>query len=167
MSKNLEAKKQVVEEIKEKIVKAKSALVVDYRGLNVQEVTELRKKMKESGVEYKVYKNTLISLAAQGSVFESLLGNLSGPNAVAFSYEDPVISAKILNDFAKEHKNLELKAGVIESEYCDLEKIKAIAEIPSRDVLLAKFLGSIKSPLSNFAYVLQAIIDKNTDNVEA
>jgi large subunit ribosomal protein L10 len=167
MSNNLEIKKQIVEEIKEKFSKAKSAVVVDYRGLNVEEVTELRKKMREAGVEYKVYKNTMMRLAAKETGFGDLEGDLTGPNGVAFGYEDPVVPAKILNDFAKEHKNLELKAGVVEGQYCDLAKIQAIADIPSREVLLAKFLGSIKSPVSNLAYLLQAIADKNEGGAEA
>ncbi|QXM07301.1 50S ribosomal protein L10 [Crassaminicella indica] len=161
MSSNLEIKKQIVEEIKGKFSKAQSAVVVDYRGLTVEEATELRKKMREAGVEYKVYKNTLMRLAVKDTDFESLTANLTGPNAVAFGYEDPVTPAKILNDFAKDHKALELKAGVVEGQYYDVDTIKEIAEIPSREVLLAKLLGSIKSPLSNLAYLLQAIADKN------
>lgn len=166
MSSKLDAKKQVVEEIKDKFSKAQSAVIVDYRGLNVEEVTELRKKMREAGVEYKVYKNTMTRMAAQETGFEALLGDLTGPNAIAFGYNDPVTPAKILSDFAKEHKKLELKAGLVEGQYCDEEKIKAIANIPPREVLLAQFLGSIKSPLSNLAYLLQAIADKQ-DGAEA
>ncbi|QEK11157.1 50S ribosomal protein L10 [Crassaminicella thermophila] len=161
MSSNLDVKKQIVEEIKEKFSKAQSAVIVDYRGLTVEEVTELRKQMREAGVEYKIYKNTLMRLAVKDTDFESLTADLTGPNAVAFGYEDPVTPARILNDFAKEHKALELKSGVVEGQYYDIETIKQIAEIPSREVLLAKFLGSIKSPLSNLAYLLQAIADKN------
>ncbi len=160
MSNKLDVKKQVVEEIKEKFSKAQSAIVVDYRGLKVEEVTELRKKMREAGVEYKVYKNTMTRMAAQETGFEALLGDLTGPNAIAFGYEDPVTPAKILSDFAKDHKKLELKAGLVEGQYCDVEKVKAIANIPSREVLLSQFLGSITSPLSNLAYLLQAIADK-------
>lgn len=167
MSNSLELKKQIVEEIKEKFNKAQAAVVVDYRGLTVGETTELRKKMREAGVDYKVYKNTMTRIAAQETGFDALLGDLTGPNGIAFGYDDPVVPAKVLNDFAKDHKKLELKAGVVEGQYCDLDKIKAIAEIPSREVLLAKFLGSIKSPLSNFAYMLQAIIDKNDNSAEA
>ncbi len=162
MSNAIEIKKQIVEEIKEKFSKAQSAVIVDYRGLTVEEVTELRKKMREAGIDYKVYKNTMTRMAAQETGFESLLGDLTGPNAIAFSYADPVIPAKILNDFAKTHKKLELKSGVVEGKYCGLEEIKAIAEIPSREVLLAKLLGSIKSPVSNLAYLLQAIADKQS-----
>ncbi|AOT71157.1 50S ribosomal protein L10 [Geosporobacter ferrireducens] len=166
MSSKLDAKKQIVEEIKGKFSKAQSAIIVDYRGLKVEEVTELRSKMREAGVEYKVYKNTMTRMAAQETGFEALLGDLTGPNAIAFGYNDPVTPAKILSDFAKDHKKLELKAGLVEGQYCDVEKVKAIANIPSREVLLAQFLGSIKSPLSNLAYLLQAIADKQ-DGAEA
>jgi large subunit ribosomal protein L10 len=167
MSSNIESKKQVVEEIKEKFTKAQSAVVVNYRGLTVEEVTELRKAMREAGVDYKVYKNTLTRLAVKGTEFESLTENLTGPNAVAFGYADPIVPAKILNDFAKDHKALELKSCVVEGQYYGVETIKEIAEIPSREVLLAKLLGSIQSPLSNLAYVIKAIADKNEGTVEA
>jgi len=169
MSKNLEIKKAQVEEIREKLEKAQAAVLVNYRGLNVAETTELRRKFREAGVEYKVYKNNLLKIAIKGTDFEPLENDLTGPNAIAFGYEDPVIPAKIIKEFAKEHKALELKAGVVEGEYCDLEKITAIADIPSKEVLIGKFLGSIKAPISNFAYLLQAIIDKENgeDSAEA
>lgn len=160
MSKNLELKKQVVAEIKEKFEKAQSVVVVDYRGLKVEEADALRKAFREAGVDYKIYKNNLTKLALEGTTFESIAQDLTGPNAIAFGYGDPVVPAKIVKDFAKDHKNLEFKSGVVEGKYCDLETIKAIADIPSREVLIAKFLGSIKSPVSNFAYLLQAIVDK-------
>lgn len=160
MSKNLEVKKQVVAEIKEKFEKAQSVVVVDYRGLKVEEADALRKAFREAGVEYKIYKNNLTKLALEGTAFEAIAKDLTGPNAIAFGYGDPVVPAKIIKDFAKDHKNLEFKSGVVENNYCDLEAIKQIADIPSREVLIAKFLGSIKSPVSNFAYLVQAIIDK-------
>ena len=160
MSNNFDKKKLIVQEIKEKFEQAKSVVVVDYRGLKVEEATELRKIFREAGVDYKIYKNNLVKLALEGTAFETLANDLTGPNAIAFGYEDPVVPAKILKDFSKDHKNLELKSGVIESVYYDLDGIKAIADIPSREVLIAKFLGSIKSPVSNFAYLLQNIIDK-------
>ena len=161
MSKNLELKKQVVAEIKEKFEKAQSVVVVDYRGLKVEEADALRKAFREAGVDYKIYKNNLTKLAIEGTAFEVIGQDLTGPNAIAFGYGDPVTPAKIVKDFAKDHKNLEFKSGIIESKYCDLEAIKEIADIPSRDVLIGKFLGSIKSPISNLAYLLQAIVDKN------
>lgn len=169
MSNNLNFKKAQVEEIKGKLENAQSAVLVEYRGLNVAETTELRKKFREAGVEYKVYKNNLVKIAIKDTKFEALEQDLTGPNAIAFGYEDPVVPAKVIKDFAKEHKALELKSGVVEGQYCNLEKITEIADIPSREVLIGKFLGSIKAPISNFAYLLQAIIDKDNEegSVEA
>jgi large subunit ribosomal protein L10 len=161
MSDNFEMKKKKVEEIKEKFVDAKSAILVDFRGLTVDETTELRKRFREAGVEYKVYKNNLVKLAVKDTDFESLSQDLTGPNAIAFGYADPVVPAKVIKDFAKDHKNLELKTGVIEGEYYDVDKIVEIADIPSRDELIAKFMGSIKSPVSNFVYLLTNIIEEN------
>lgn len=160
MSKNLDRKKQVVEEIKEKFDGAKSAILVDYRGLNVEETTELRKNFRESGVEYKVYKNNLVKLAIKDTDFEPLSQDLTGPNAIAFSYDDPVTPAKIIKDFSKKHEALELKTGVVEGMYFAQEKILEIATIPSRDELIAKLLGSLQAPVSNFVYLLSNIIEE-------
>lgn len=167
MSKNLERKKVVVEEIKDKFSRAKSAVVVDYRGLSVEEANELRKSFREAGVEYKVYKNNLTKLAIKDTPYEELSQELTGPNAIAFGYEDPVVPAKIIKDFAKDHKNLELKCGVVEGEYCNLEAITEIADIPSREVLLSRLLGSFKAPMSNFAYMLSNLIEKREGGEEA
>ncbi|MDN5352504.1 MAG: large subunit ribosomal protein [Clostridiales bacterium] len=154
MSKNFENKKVVVSEIKEKFSSAKSAVLVDYRGLTVEEVTELRSKFRAAGVEYKVYKNNLVKLAIKDTEFESLTEDLTGPNAIAFGIEDSVVPAKIIKDFAKDHKALELKSGVVEGSYCNLEDMIKIADLPSKEVLIGKFLGSVKAPISNFAYFL-------------
>lgn len=167
MSNNLERKKVVVGEIKDKFEKAKSAVVVNYRGLSVEDANQLRKNFREAGVEYKIYKNNLVKLAIQGTDFETLNADLTGPNAIAFGFEDPVVPAKIIKDFAASNPNLELKAGVIEGSYYDLDQIKEIADIPSRDVLIGKLLGSFQAPISNLAYLLQAIADKNTAGEEA
>lgn len=164
MSKNLEIKKQAVEEIKERFAGAKSAVLVDYRGLTVGEVTELRERFRKAGVEYKVYKNNLVKLAIKDTSFEALSADLTGPNAIAFGIEDAVIPAKIVKDFAKEHKALELKAGVVEGTYCNLEDITKIADLPSKEVLLGRFLGSIKAPVSNFAYFLSNLIKEREAN---
>lgn len=158
MSKNLENKKVVVEEIKEKFSSAKSAVLVDYRGLTVEEATELRSKFRAAGVEYKVYKNNLVKLAIKDTEFEALSKDLTGPNAIAFGIEDAVVPAKIVKEFAKTHKNLELKAGVVEGSYCNLEQITEIADLPSKEVLIGRFLGSVKAPVSNFAYFLSNLI---------
>lgn len=157
MSKNLERKKAVVAEIAEMFEKAQSAILVDYQGLNVEHTTELRKRFREAGVEYKVYKNNLVKLAIKDTEYESLIEDLAGPNAIAFGFEDPVTPAKVIKDFAKDHQALELKTGVVEGLYCDRERVMKIANIPSRDELLGKFLGSIKAPVSNFVYLLSNI----------
>lgn len=166
LSQNFENKKVKVEEIREKFSSAKSAILVDYRGLTVQEATDLRNKFREAGVEYKVYKNNLMKLAIKESSFEGLTADLAGPSAIAFGYEDPVTPAKIVKDFAKEHKNLELKAGVVEGEYYDNAKIIEIADIPSREVLLSRLVGSFQAPMSNFAYLVKNIVDKRVEEGE-
>lgn len=163
MSDIRQRKEKQVEEIRDKFQRASSAIIVDYRGLNVAEVTELRKKFREENVEYKVYKNRLVKLALEGTEYGELEQELTGPNAIAFGYEDAVAPAKIIKDFAKKAPNLELKAGIVDGTFYDQEGIKVIADIPSREVLLAKFLGSIQSPISKFAYVLKAIADEKED----
>ena len=155
-------KKGVVAEIAEKLQKSASCVVVDYKGLKVEEVTELRNKFREAGIDYKVYKNTLVRRAAAevGNMAQFDDVNLVGTNAIAFGYEDPVAPAKIVNDFAKTHPKLELKMGFVEGEFYDAENIKKLAEIPSRDELIAKLLGSLKAPVSNFVYLVDAIAKK-------
>ena len=155
-------KKGVVAEIAEKLQKSASCVVVDYKGLKVEELTELRNKFREAGIDYKVYKNTLVRRAAAevGNMAQFDDVNLVGTNAIAFGYEDPVAPAKIVNDFAKTHPKIELKMGFVEGEFYDAENIKKLAEIPSRDELIAKLLGSLKAPVSNFVYLVDAIAKK-------
>lgn len=155
-------KKGVVAEIAEKLQKSASCVVVDYKGLKVEELTELRNKFREAGIDYKVYKNTLVRRAAAevGNMAQFDDVNLVGTNAIAFGYEDPVAPAKIVNDFAKTHPKLELKMGFVEGEFYDAENIKKLAEIPSREELIAKLLGSLKAPVSNFVYLVDAIAKK-------
>lgn len=155
-------KKGVVAEIAEKLQKSASCVVVDYKGLKVEEVTELRNKFREAGIDYKVYKNTLVRRAAAevGNMAQFDDVNLVGTNAIAFGYEDPVAPAKIVNDFAKTHPKIELKMGFVEGEFYDAENIKKLAEIPSREELIAKLLGSLKAPVSNFVYLVDAIAKK-------
>ena len=159
MSKAVEMKKAIVAEITDKLEKSTSAIIVDYRGLKVDEVTELRRKFTEAGVDYKVYKNTLMKRAAESLGMTELMEELQGPNAVAISYDDPVAPARIANEFAKTHKKLELKVGMVEGVFYDQDKLKELADIPSREMLIAKLLGSLKAPVSNFAYLVQAIAD--------
>ncbi|MEA1975101.1 MAG: 50S ribosomal protein L10 [Bacillota bacterium] len=160
MSNNFEIKKKVVEEIKGKLEKSKSVVLSDYHGLSVIETSELRKNFRDAGVEYKIYKNNLVKLAVKGTEFEALTEDLAGPNAIAFGYDDPVVPAKVIKDFSKKNDKLTLKTGVIEGEYYGAEKMLKIAEIPSKDQLIVKFLGSIKSPVNNFVYLLNNISEK-------
>ncbi|MBM7615313.1 50S ribosomal protein L10 [Alkaliphilus hydrothermalis] len=160
MSKAIDMKKEVVAEITEKFQKSTAAILVDYRGLKVEELTELRKQFREAGVEYKVYKNTLMRMAAKNAGMEELVESLVGPNAVAFSYDDPIAPARIADNFAKDHKKLELKVGVVEGAFYNEDQIKELASIPAREVLIAKLLGSLKAPVSNFAYLVKAIAEK-------
>ncbi|MGN0513877.1 MAG: 50S ribosomal protein L10 [Lachnospiraceae bacterium] len=159
----IEIKKPIVEEISEYLKDAQSAVVVDYRGLTVEQDTQLRKKLREAGVVYKVYKNTMINFAIKGTEFESLAPYLEGPTAIAISKDDATAPARILYDFAKTAEKLELKAGVVEGTLYDQEGIKVIATIPSREELLSKFLGSIQSPVANFARVIKQIAEKQAE----
>ena len=155
----VELKQPIVQEISEMINGAQSVVVVDYRGLTVAEDTQLRKQLREAGVSYKVYKNTLVNRAVEGTEFESLRDSLEGPNAFAVSTEDATAPARVLAEFAKKAPNLEIKAGVVEGTFYDAEGMEAIASVPSREVLLSKLLGSIQSPITNLARVLNQIAE--------
>lgn len=157
---NLEAKKQVVEEIKVRFQNMQAAVLTDYRGLNVAEVTELRNKLRDAGVEFKVLKNTLTQIAANEVGLEGLEPYLAGPTAIAFGVNDPVAPAKILAEFAKVHKALEIKGGVLENKVIDFEGVKALADLPSREVLLAQVLGGMQTPMYGFAGSLQGVLRK-------
>lgn len=156
----VEIKAPIVEEIAENLKDAKGVVLADYRGLTVEQDTKLRKQMREAGVVYKVYKNTLIKRAIAGTEFEPLSAELDGPTAIAISKEDATAPARILNNFAKTAEALELKSGVVEGTYYDAAGIKVVATIPSRDELISKFLGSIQSPISNFARVIKQIAEQ-------
>ena len=156
----VELKQPIIEEISAAIKDAASVVVVDYRGLTVAEDTQLRKSLREAGVTYKVYKNTYVTRAIAGTEFESLKEVLEGPNAFAVSTEDATAPARVLADFAKKAPKLEIKAGVVEGTFYDADGMKAIATIPSREELLSKFLGSIQSPIANFARVINQIAEK-------
>lgn len=160
MGKNREVKEAKVKEIKEKMEKAQSIIFAKYQGLSVEEDTKLRKNLREAGVEYKVYKNTLATLAAKQLGFDEAGSVFSGPISIAFGYDDPAAPARVLNDFSKAHNMLELKGGIVQGEMFDLDKVKYLATIPPKDVLIAKLLGSFKAPLSNFVYLLDAITEK-------
>lgn len=159
-NKNRQLKEAKVAEIREKMEKAEAVVLARYQGLTVEEDTMLRKSLREAGVEYKVYKNSLVTLAAKELGHEGIVEFLEGPVSIAFGYEDATAPARILNDFAKTHKKLELKAGIVTGAIYDEAKINQLATIPPRDVLIAKLLGSFKAPISNFAYLVNAIKDK-------
>ena len=159
----VELKQPIVQEIAAQIDGAQSVVVVDYRGLTVSEDTQLRKELREADVEYKVYKNTMIRFAIQGTEFEALADDLKGPTAIAVSKTDATAPARILFGFAKTADALQLKSGVVEGTYYDEKGIQVIATIPSREELLSKFLGSIQSPVTNFARVIKQIAEKNEE----
>jgi large subunit ribosomal protein L10 len=163
MSSAIELKKQIVAEIAEKFRASKSTVIVDYRGLNVAEITELRKQLREAGIEFKVYKNTLTRRALAEVGLEGLNDVFTGPNAIAFSNEDVVAPAKILSEFAKNHEALEIKAGVIEGNIATLEEINALAKLPSREGLLSMLLSVLQAPIRNFALVTKAVADKKEE----
>ena len=152
-------KQVIVQEIKEKLSRASSIILVNARGLTVEQDTILRKKLREEGIDYKVYKNTMISFAVEGTDFASIAPHLEGPTTLAVSYDDPTAAARIISGQKKVMPVLEFKAGVIENTLYDGQGVAAIANIPSREELLAKLLGSFKSPLSSFARVINAIAE--------
>ena len=156
----IELKKPIIEEIQSSIKDAKSVVVVDYRGLTVEQDTRLRKTLRENNITYKVYKNTMINFAIQGTEFEGLAPYLEGPTAIAISTEDATAPARAICKFAKEAPKLEVKAGIVEGTAYDAAGITQIASVPSREELLAKLLGSMKSPISNLARVINQIAEQ-------
>ncbi len=156
----VELKKPIVDEISANIKDAQSVVLVDYRGLTVEQDTELRKKLREAGVTYKVYKNTFMNFAFKGTDFEALSEYLEGPSAIAIATEDATAPARVLAEFAKTADKLEIKAGVVEGTVYDANGMKTIASIPSRDVLISRLLGSMQSPITNFARVMNQLAEK-------
>ena len=163
----VEIKQPIVDEIKANVEGAASAVLVDYRGLTVEQDTKLRKQLREAGVVYKVYKNTLMKRAFEGTDFAQLDPHLDGPSAIAISKTDATAPARILAKFAKEAEALEIKSGVVEGTYYDQAGIQAISSIPSREELLSKLLGSIQSPIANFARVIKQIAEQQDGAAEA
>lgn len=148
-------KEAVVAELEEKFSTAKSMVVTDYMGLDVAAITELRKQLREAGVDYKVVKNTLARIAAKNAEIEEINDFFVGPTAIAFGIEDAVSPAKVLVDFSKDHDELEIKGGALNGEVINIDKVKSLAEIPPKDVLLAKAFAGMKAPLSGLVNVLQ------------
>ena len=157
----IELKQPVVAEISASIENAQAVVLVDHRGLTVAQDTELRKQLREAGVTYKVYKNTMMNFAFKGTDFEALAPYLEGPSAMAVSTTDATAPARILAKFAKTAKALEIKGGVIDGVAYDAAGVNAIAEVPSREELLSKLLGSIQSPITNMARVLKQIAEQD------
>ena len=156
----VELKRPVVQEISENIKDAQAVVLVDYRGLTVEQDTQLRKELRDAGIVYKVYKNTMMNFAFKGTEFESLAPYLEGPSAVAISTTDVTAPARILQKFAKTADKLEIKGGVVEGLVYDAADMAKIAAIPSREELLSKLLGSLQSPITNFARVMNQLAEK-------
>ena len=154
----LKAKTDNVEEIKEKIQKAESVVLVDYRGLDVAQITELRSRYRDAGVDYKVYKNTMMRFAFKDSGLEEFNQYLKGPSAIAFGYDDPVNAAKITSEFIKDNDKLEIKAGIVDGKIIGIEEVNNLAKLPSKEVLIAQVLGGFNSPIQGLANVLQGTI---------
>ncbi len=159
----VELKQPIIAEISETVKDAQSVVLVDYLGLTVEQDTQLRRKLREENVSYKVYKNTLMNFAFKDTDFEQLAPYLNGPSAIAVSTTDATAPARVITDFVKANKltNLEIKAGVVEGKVYDAKGMEAIAAIPSRDALLSRLLGSMQSPIANFARVLKQIAEKD------
>jgi large subunit ribosomal protein L10 len=157
---SLDEKKQIVAELEQKLKSAKAAILADYRGIKVGDATDLRRTCRDAGVEYKVVKNTLTQIAAENVGFSELNELLAGPIAIAFGYEDPVAPAKVLMDFAKKNKKLEIKGGLIEGQVVGPAQIKNLADLPSREVLLSQVLRGFNGPLTNLCSVLQGPMRK-------
>lgn len=163
----VELKQPIVDEIKSKIEGATTVVLVDYRGLTVEQDTKLRKGLREAGCEYKVYKNTLMKRAFDGTDFAQMSDLLDGPSAIAISKEDATAPIRILSNIAKEAEALEFKGAVVEGNFYDVDGIKSLASIPSREELISKLLGSLQSPITNLARVLNQIAEKGDGAAEA
>ncbi len=159
----VELKQPVVDEIAGKIKDAKAAILVDYRGLTVEQDTVLRKQLREAGVVYKVYKNTMMKRAFEGTDFAQLDPHLDGPSALALATDDVTAPARILAKFAEKAKVLEMKGGVVEGNYYDAAALVELAKVPSREELLSRLLGSMQSPITNFARVIKQIAEKKAE----
>ena len=157
----LEQKQQIVEELAERIQTAIAGVIVDYKGITVEDDTKLRKELRENGVKYTVIKNTLIKRAADKAGLSGMDDVLHGTSAIATSADDYVAAARILQKFADTHEQFNVKTGFIDSEVISVEKIKSLAKLPSREVLLANVLGAFQAPIASFARAIQAIVDKS------
>ncbi len=156
-SKVLAAKQSIVEDLKKKLADSQSGVIVDYRGITVEEDTALRKAMREANVDYSVVKNTLLNFAVKGTDYEGIAPFLEGPTAIALGVEDPIAPAKVLGDFIDKAKKLTIKTGFIDGKVVEVAEIEKISKLPSKEELLAKAFGSMKAPITNLARVLNQI----------
>ena len=154
---NLDEKKKIAQELQEKFAKSAVVIVTDYKGLDVTTINALRRKLREAEVEYKVVKNSLLVRASEDTDVDLIKESFKGPSAVAMSYDDPVAPAKVLTEFAKENKKLEIKIGVMGGKVIDMSAIKALADLPSREVLLAQVLSAMNAVPTGFVRTLNAI----------
>lgn len=159
-AKVIQAKQEAVDVVTAKLRESVTTVVADYRGLNVAQVTELRKQLREAGIEFQVLKNSLVRRATAAAELSELDSVLTGPTAIAFSKEDAVAPAKILSDFAKKNDALEIKGGVVEGQVVGVDQIKALAALPSREGLLSMLLSVLQAPVRNFALAVKAVADK-------
>ena len=157
----VELKKPIVEEINSAVKEAQAVVIIRYSGMTVEQDTAMRKELREAGITYKVYKNTMMKRAFEGTDFAALNDSLEGPNAIAISKEDATAPARLVAKFAKEIPNLEMVAGVVEGQFYDAKGMQAISQIPGREELIGRLLGSMQSPIANFARVLNQIAEKN------
>ena len=157
---NLSEKKQVVEQLNERLSKSCIVIVTDYKGLDVSTINDLRRKLREDNIEYQVVKNTLLTRAAAETYVDLIKDHFKGPSAVALSYDDPVAPAKVLTSFAKDHEALEIKVGVMNGKVLEVSQIKALSSLPSREELLAKFLATLNAVPSSFVRTLNEIPKK-------
>lgn len=163
----LQKKKAEVEKLNSKLTNAQAFVLADYRGLTVEQDTKMRKAMREAGVDYRVYKNSIIRFAVKDTNFSELSDQLEGPTAIAISDSDPVAPSKLIAQFAKEYNKLEIKAGMVEGKILDIDGVKELAQTPSREELLARLIGSLQSSLYGLAVALNAIAEKQEQAQEA
>lgn len=163
----IEQKKQLVSNIADKLKNSKATILTDYRGLSVAEVTELRKQLREAGVEYKVLKNSMTRRATEQAGYTDLDQHLVGPTAIAFSEDDVIAPAKVLHGFSKDHEALEIKGGLLEGTYLPVDKIKELAELPSYEGLVSMLLSVLQAPMRNMAFAIQAVADQQGDDQDA
>ena len=163
----LEQKQQAVAELTELIKASVAGVLVNYQGIKVEDDTKMRKALREAGVKYMVVKNSLTGRACENAGYGAMKEHLNGMTAIAISENDPVIAAKVLKEYADKVESFQILSGYVDGELLDAAGVNALAEVPSKEILIAKFLGSIRSPLYGFAYAIQAVIDKNNEGGEA